>query len=257
MTGILNVDQIANSAGTGAVNFPFGIVGNSSPNITANDSNVVFTSTSNPFQVCTPTASRTYTMPASLTAGVQWTFVNKSTTDGDYITLQTSGSNTIAVVPPLSTVTIMPISATPTTAAGWILIGRTSSLVAYTPTFSSGFGTVTAISAYYSVIRDQLKIIGGGIIGTTTSTGGSISIPSLFTMSTISPVSSNLVGICACESASAGQIDLLLSIPGTSQTLVFTGPQLSAANILQTTGPSTIFTNGAVFSFNFTVTILF
>ncbi len=97
-------------------------------NVAANDSNVVFTNASNRIQICTPTSSRTYTMPSgNILAGDFWSFTNTSSTIG--ITLQSSGSNTITTVPPLSTVQIVSLVSTPTTAGNWGLINVSTTAV--------------------------------------------------------------------------------------------------------------------------------
>jgi len=142
-----------------------------------------YTSASTTYQILSPTAARTDTMPASLTAGIAWTFYNTATSWADCVTLQTSGSNAICIVPPLGTVTIMPISATPTAAANWILTYRESEPVIYTPTVT-GLGTVTGNSAFANLSKSNLIINGAATTGTVTSALISMTIPSALVIST-------------------------------------------------------------------------
>lgn len=153
-------------------------------NIAANDSNVVFTSSSSTFQVCNPTAARTYTMAATLIAGVPWTFYNEATSWANVITLQTSGSNAIAIVPPLGFVTILPLNSAPTTAAGWILTNRQSTPVVYIPAIG-GCGTVSACEAFASLSGSNLSVSGSFIPGTVTGSLLQIAIPSALSINAL------------------------------------------------------------------------
>ena len=69
-----------------------------SANVSANDSNVVFTSSNNPYQICQPTAPRVYTLPSSgIAQGAIWTFDNQSTTTLASITFNASGGSALTV----------------------------------------------------------------------------------------------------------------------------------------------------------------
>lgn len=154
-------------------------------NVAANDSNVTFTSSSNRVQICTPTAARTYTMPTTgISAGDTWTFYNEATSWANVITIQSSGSNTITVVPPQGFVTLYALVATPTTAANWLLKERQSDFVAYTPSSFGGFGTVTSITAAAKVVGKVVHISFIGQTGTVSAALGFVPIPSTLTLST-------------------------------------------------------------------------
>lgn len=87
--------------------------------VSANDSNVTFTNADNRTQVCTPTANRTYTLPTtSISAGDTWTFVNTSTFT---ITVNSSGGNLVGYVNPNSSLVVIALISTPTTAANWLV----------------------------------------------------------------------------------------------------------------------------------------
>ncbi len=97
-------------------------------NVAANDSNVVFVAANNRIQICTPTANRTYTMPTTaIVAGDIWTFQNLAT--AFTITLQSSGSNSIVVVPAGCTISIASLVATPTTAGNWGIVNPSASRI--------------------------------------------------------------------------------------------------------------------------------
>lgn len=147
-------------------------------NIAANDSNVIFTSSSATYQICNPTAARTYTMPSILIAGVPWVFYNHATSSMNYITLQTSGSNPICIVPPLGYVVIVPTSATPTTASNWFLQERESQWVLILPTLTfTGIGTPAASSTTAKMSGDTLITRLGVTTGITTASLLSCTIP--------------------------------------------------------------------------------
>lgn len=283
-------DTITNGAGTGAPSFTQGIIatlaqfttgaaagyvhtsdasGNATwqppgvGNVTANDSNVVFTSSSSRLQICNPTATRTYTLPTTgILAGDKWTFYNQATSSANYITIQSSGANTIAILPPLGVVTFYSAVATPTSAANWILADRVSQLVAYTPTFSAGFGTVTSISCFYKLISDVLYINGSCTVGTVAASIGTITLPSGLALNsskiTIANTSANpgpVYGVLAANATSnTGNI---VTATSTSTSLLYTaGP---ASNIAQTT-PTNVnnyLATGVVLTFSCAIPIAF
>lgn len=144
-----------------------------------------YTSSSNTYQICNPTASFTDTMPAVLAVGVPWTFYNQATSWDKCITLQTSGSNYITIIPPQGWAVIVPLTSTPTTAAGWYVQNRQSQAVVYTPSGYGGFGSVTAVQAYAQLVNTTTCLINFlGQTGTTTASLGFIPIPSPLTIST-------------------------------------------------------------------------
>lgn len=154
-------------------------------NVAANDSNVVFTSASNRVQICTPTAPRTYKLPTTgILAGDTWTFVNQSTTDANIITIQSSGSNTIDYCIADSTITLVSLVATPTTAANWLVLDAHSGIISYTPILGTGFGTTSNVKFTYSRKRNMMSINGYFTTGTVASAAGTVSLGGGFNLDT-------------------------------------------------------------------------
>lgn len=213
--------------GSGNLSFSTPGVGN----IAANDSNVVFTASSNPVQYCLPTAARTYTMPASgISAGVSWTIYNRATTDGLGITLQTSGSNTITIVPPNGFVTLTPLTTTPTTAASWIVKDRQSTWTSFMPTIT-GFGTITTqIGAFYKFYKDSMFFNVIWQAGTVNGSLASITMPSQFVVdstkapfaTTTSNAFSPTMGTYQRGNNAAANGSVLICV-STSTTLIYLG----------------------------------
>lgn len=238
-----------------AVTIPLG-------NVAANDSNVVFTAANARIQVCTPTAARTYTLPTtSISAGDTWTFYNQATSSANYITIQSSGSNSIVIVPALGIVTLISAVATPTTAANWIVEDRQSQWVAYTPSFSSGFGTPTNISVFYRLIGDTLYGKGSCTSGTSAAAIASLTIPTGFTISSAklslgntTSAAGNILGSFA--SSTNGAASYVVSATGTSTSMVYIGGEYSQNPIIPANGSSVIANNATcAFAFEFPVTL--
>lgn len=230
-------------------------------NIAANDSNVTFTSSDNQYQVCTPTAPRTYTMPATLTAGSPWTFYNQATSWANVITIQSSGSNTITTVPPQGYVVILPLTSTPTTAANWKLTHRESSDVAYTPSFT-GFGTVTAAAGMARVIGNVLYGRVSGTSGTTTAVLAQVTIPTTVAISTAGLTknnnSSNTGDVVGVFGQAAPSVFYLLTAPASSTTSLYCGTYYSAgtgSTVLPTIATTMVAINSD-FSGNYEVSIV-
>lgn len=77
--------------------------------------------------------------------------------------------------------------------------------VAYTPVFSSGFGTVTGITAYYRRVGDSVQIRGTGTTGTTTTAAGTISMPSGLTGDSTKIASGSFVGLGSTAASTTNQ----------------------------------------------------
>lgn len=140
-------------------------------NVSANDSDVVFTSSSNRTQICNPTAARTYQLPTTgISAGEVWTFFNRSTTAANIITVQSSGANTIDYVLPNGELTLVALVGTPTTASDWKVISASSAGFLYTPSSYAGLGTPTNVTLMVTRNRNLMNIIGSLTTGSVTAT---------------------------------------------------------------------------------------
>lgn len=247
----VSTNQFITSNLAGQLSFATPASTSTAANIAANDSNVTFTSSSNPYQVCTPTAPRTYTMPAILTAGVPWTFYNQATITANYITLQTSGSNAICIVPPNGYATIVPLTSTPTTAANWILQDRQSNWANYTPS-TTAFGTTSSTFAQARLIGRTLSVKFYLVMGTLTATTPSIGLPGYaiidvnnLNLDATSGVGTSCVQGEFCVQGAANACGPMLPEYATSSTLMYFGAGYS------TTDPLTNVTNAnAVFNGN-------
>lgn len=143
--------------------------------VAANDSNVVFTNSSSRYQVCNPTAARTYTMPTtSILAGDVWEFKNQSS---NFITIQSSGSNTIDYVVGKGSLKLVALVNTPTTAANWLVTDARSAWTIYTPTYSAGWGTVTNSNVSYRREGNSCLIRGTFQLGTIAASAGTLTLP--------------------------------------------------------------------------------
>lgn len=169
--------QVLTSDTSGNLEWSAGIAAS----MAANDANTTFTSASPVQQLGNlPTAARDFTLPASLTVGIPWTFYNNATVDGRTITLKASGGQTIDYVIPTQRIVLVPKSSTPTTAADWQVIEAESSWVAYTPTFTA-LGTVADIAFFYKRSRSNMYIKGFFRPGTPDAVGtANFSIPTGF-----------------------------------------------------------------------------
>lgn len=204
-------------------------------NIAANDSNVVFTSASNPYQVCTPTAARTYTMPSVFTAGTPWTFYNQSTVGANIITLQTSGANIIDYVLPVGNITLIPLTSTPTTAADWLVITANSNWISYTPILGAGWGTVSNMVAFIRRERKQMLVKFSWTNGTVSSSSSAIGLYNSFNIDT-NFMTLNITTASQCESVGSVYSDgashwgNCLGATLTDTTSVFIGQPYTAVN---------------------------
>lgn len=151
-------------------------------NIAANDSNVVFTNSSSRYQVCFPTANRTYTLPTtSILAGDIWEFNNQS---NFFITVQSSGSNTVDYVVGGGTLKLVALVNSPTTAANWRTIEAHSRWSAFTPTLSAGWGTTSSLNFFYRRQGNSCIIRGTFVLGTTAGSVGTMTLPGGFSLDT-------------------------------------------------------------------------
>lgn len=165
----------------GSLQLSFASVSNTG-NVAANDSNVVFTAASSPTQFCTPTAARTYTLPTtSISAGYIMTFYN---TSNFLITIQSSGIATVDYVLPKGYLQLYANVATPTSAANWTVIEGHSSVISYTPTFGTGWGTTSNALFNYSRRGKFMTINGFFTTGTIISGPPSITLGGGFSIDT-------------------------------------------------------------------------
>lgn len=214
--------------GSGTWSFqPVSIIGN----VAANDSAVVFTSSNNRIQICTPTAARTYTLPTTgIVAGDVWTFFNTASTGANVITVQSSGSNTIDFVLPGGKLVLISLVSTPTTAANWQVLDAHASPNSYTPTFT-GLGTVSAAACKYSREGSYLSFQGSVTAGTVTGSLFSITLPISLALATPSAATANnvpspVIGYFASAIGMGG----LLASTSSSTTLIYCGSNSGGAS---------------------------
>ena len=206
-------------------------------NVAGNDSNVIFTNTSNRTQICNPTAPRTYTLPStSIIAGDSWTFYNQATSSANYITIQSSGSNLVCILPPLGQVTLISAISSPITAGNWIVANRQSQLVPFIPVLT-GFGTTANVSAFSSLNGDILYINGSFNPGTPTTAFGTFSLspgfainPAKLSLNNTTSSEGNLVG--QFGQSIADQFCCIITAPVTSTSVVYLGVNFTATQII-------------------------
>jgi|SRR6516164_294608 hypothetical protein len=227
-------------------------------NVSPNDSNVTFLASDNHAQFCNPTAPRTYTLPSTgVVAGDQWAFYNRATSAANYITINSSGGNKIAVVPALGIARFVAVVATPTTAANWVLLERESQWVSYTPSFT-GLGTPTSVGCLFKVVNDTLSVKAFYGVGTVSATLASISLPTGYPMSTTKvPVNalnsqqSAMVGEWTVDGS--GAAGYTLASTGSDTGAVYFGGNVTSGNMLVPRSGNVYFTSGAIVGVQFEV----
>lgn len=208
-------------------------------NVAPNDSNVVFTASDNRTQFCTPTASRTYTMPTtSISKGDVWTFYNQSLY---FCLVNASDSSQITFIPPNGKLVLVSNIATPISNSNWT-IGDQHAGFNFTPVFSGGTGVLasgTITPGPWQCILDKNMVsfsgsltVSGGSSDTTAT--GALSIPFLlggsFAASTsangtiVSTASPGWIGTLSAESSGSHLIfEAMAPSVGVSATWRFSG----------------------------------
>lgn len=225
--------QVLNTNGSGQWGWttPATTTGNKA---TATDSGATYTNSSNRIQYisCSSTARTDTLATTSIVAGDTWVFYNY----GLYaITLQSSGSNSVAIVPPLGKVTLCAAITTPTTAANWLLIDRMSAWTAYTPTISAGFGTVSQVSFFARLNGNNLQVKGVFASGTVAASLGTITLPFGFALASSLIGYSNSsgsfgAGMGYLTDAAANGNCMIITATGTSTTLMYVAPPTTSAS---------------------------
>ena len=141
-------------------------------------------------------------------------------------------------------------------------ITRENIWTAYTPTFSAGFGTVTNNSAFYKVLGDSLFVRGSCTVGTTAASIASVSIPTLFTISSsklslsnTTSAAGNILGEYGTSGASS-QDGYVVSATGTSTSVIYFGAVLLGTSSLIPANGTAVTTTGDVFSYYFEVPLV-
>jgi hypothetical protein len=229
-------------------------------NVAANDSNVVFTSSSLRFQSCNPTAARTYTLPTtSISAGDRWTFYNQST---NLITLNSSGGNLVTYITPLTKVEVMSLVNTPTTAGNWQILSAQGDWYSFTPT--GGWTTNTTYSGLLKRVSDELYFKTLISLSGSPSAGDMfIAIPSPFVVNSSKVLNITTDGTCRVGSGTLKQstanasnvMDINVWYNGTNvygQALPFSG---ASNNILSKITDTSVvsFGSGGVVQMNFSL----
>jgi hypothetical protein len=185
------------------------------------------TSASNNQQYFTGSTTQTVVLPVTSTIvlGLSYLIVNNST---GVLTVQSSGGNTITLVPAGSTVICTCILVTGTTAASWSFAFQGSSNIPYKQVQSisaSVAGNAMTISATALSLDFRSTTLGSGTVTTVSGTPANLVISSGSTLGTINAVASRIVVIALNN---AGTIELAaVNISG--------GNQLDETNLISTT----------------------
>lgn len=171
--------SVDTSGTLGYINPFFGEVANVAPN----DSNVVFTSADNPYQVCTPTAPRTYTLPSSgIVKGATWTFINTNSswnlTTPNTITLNASDASNVSRVYPGLLFSLIALIDNPVTHSDWRIKNIQSALQSdYVPIFNGATVLFPSVSCFLNFQSDWLYVNCSFIANSPTSSFLSMSLP--------------------------------------------------------------------------------
>lgn len=230
--------------------------------VQANDASTTFTFLDNQFQSSAPTAARTYTLATTgLPAGYIFELYNRSSTDANYITIQSSGSNTITILPALGYVKLQVNTATPTTASHWTILQRESQWVTYTPTLL-GMGTVSNNVAYRRIQGDYLFVKGFFTTGTPTAVLATIPVSAGLTISSAkSPISNNtgnsgpICGYFAFQNA-ASSSGPLITATATSTTNIYWSTGWDGVNCLTPSNGSSVINASKDGSYQFEVPLV-
>jgi hypothetical protein len=185
------------------------------------------TSASNNQQFFTGSTTQTVVLPvtSTLALGLGYLIVNNST---GVLTVQSSGGNTITLVPAGSTVICTCILVTGTTAASWSFAFEGSSNIPYKQVQSisaSVAGNAMTISATALSLDFRSTTLGSGTVTTVSGTPANLVISSGSTLGTVNAIASRIVVIALNN---AGTIELAaVNISG--------GNQLDETNLISTT----------------------
>lgn len=221
------------------------------------DADTILTISSNRVQTIVPTAQRTYTLPTtSIKAGDRFTLANNAAVSSSnlFILINSSGANLVRTLYPKTSVDIIALQDTPTTAAHWMCVGEAvSEWTAFTPTLTNSVGAKTG---YWRRQGDSLQIqvkceVTGGGGGVYTST-----LPmslSINTSKIVSTASNNGAVLGTAEGFYAGTSYRVAQISYSSSTTVQVLDTL-AGDYWSTTVPG-VWANGDNFSFAYSVPI--
>jgi len=185
------------------------------------------TSASNNQQFFTGSTTQTVVLPvtSTLALGLGYLIVNNST---GVLTVQSSGGNTITLVPAGSTVICTCILVTGTTAASWSFAFEGSSNIPYKQVQSisaSVAGNAMTISATALSLDFRSSTLSSGTVTTVSGTPANLVISSGSTLGTVNAIASRIVVIALNN---AGTIELAaVNISG--------GNQLDETNLITTT----------------------
>lgn len=182
----------------------------------------------------------------------QYSLAFQATTGTSYrLIFHTSTTSALAYTVQVDQMSISPI-VRPTVAGE-------SDWIAYTPTYSAGFGTVTNVAGFWKRVGDTMHVMTSGTAGTVTGAAGTITLPGSFTILSSKlpvPAGANLVGFLAAQDGTAtGQLTPIAAQPTSSTTQVYLTSKVSGANLLANAGVSTSITNSNAFSVQFQVPI--
>jgi len=185
------------------------------------------TSASNNQQFFTGSTTQTVVLPvtSTLALGLSYLIVNNST---GVVTVQSSGANTITLIPANTTVKCTCILITGTTAASWSFAFEGSSNIPYKQVQSisaSVAANAMTISATSLALDFRNTTLGSGTVTTVSGTPANLVISSGSTLGTVSATQSRIVVIAMNN---AGTIELAaVNISG--------GNQLDETNLITTT----------------------
>lgn len=232
------------------------------------DADTTLTLSSKRVQIVTPTANtRVYTLPTtSVKAGDIWTFVNNAAVSSSnlYYTIKSSGGNTVLTLFPQTTMSIVALQDTPTTAAHWCGISTAmSNWTAYTPTYT-GLGTTTNDAAEFRRFGDSLHLKGSTTCGTVAASLFSITLPMSLTIDSAKlSISSNttsnpgnLVGHIGMDDSATSTGSVLVLAPGTSTSLIYAGHRIGvSSHLLTPQNGNSLFANSSVLAWEAVIPI--
>lgn len=208
----------------------------------------------------------TVSLPAAASSNRKVLIIKK--TDATLANIITIDPNSTELIDGASTITLNTLNESVTivcNGVGWDIISHFSNIspTAYTPSFGTGFGTVTNASAHWTRRGSYLKVIGtcnppGSGVG---SNPYSISLPSGLSLDTNSlSINSNSLGSAGCIVGEGSQNTnsssmRIATAPGTSTSLVYLCPNFTSSTANVPPSASTLLDNNGTFSFYFEVPI--
>lgn len=192
-------------------------------------------------------------LPTSLSSQYSLTF--QATTSTSYrIIFHTATTSALAYTVQIDQISISPIVRP--------MVAGESDWIAYTPTFSAGFGTTTSASGFWRRIGDSMEVSVSVTAGTTAASLATISLPGSYTinaskLSLGASTTSNNCNIVGVGASGGNTICMyILAAPATSTSVVYLGNLFgAAANPLVPANGTAVVTSSQVATYNFKLPI--